>query len=371
MYRQPIEQLETRRPLDGKGLSAIYFNNGNFTGTNVSRVETAVDVAWNNATPGASIGNGFSSRFAGRVTAVESGNYTFSVQVGGSVRLWVDDILRIDQFTSQTTTHTSAPVSLVAGKSYHIVLEHRATGAVTGSSVRLMWTRPGQSVPQVIPHSQLSSDNRALPTQAFSGVGFINVRTFFGSQNSAKGDGIADDTAAINLAISFAKGQSWGGSVYFPAGTYRVTNSLDYVQTANLALRGQNRDNVVIKLDDAAAGHDNLAVPKSLLTMYSIVGGNTGNQFGNSIFDMTFDTGANNPGAIGVNWLNNNQGSMRDVTVRSSDATRRGITGVDLSTPWPGPALFTSVLVEGFNYAFRNLGQFNYSQTFDRVNIQN
>lgn len=369
MYRQSIEQLETRRLLDGEGLSAIYFNNANFTGTNVSRVETAVNVAWNNTTPGAGIGNAFSSRFAGRVTAVESGNYTFSVQVGGSVRLWVDDVLRIDQFTNQTATHTSAAVSLVAGRSYHMVLEYRATGSATGSSVGLMWTRPGQSAPQVIPQSQLSADNRALPTGAFGSgaVGFFNVKTIFG----AVGDGIADDTDAIQLAIEFAKGSSWGGSVYFPAGTYRVTNSLDYVQTANLALRGQNRDNVVIKLDNAAAGFNNIASPKALLTMFSIPGGNTGNQFGNSLFDLTFDTGANNPGAIGVNWLNNNQGSMRDVTVRTSDATRRGITGVDLSSPWPGPALFTNVLVEGFDYAFRNLGQFNYSQTFDRVNIQN
>lgn len=51
----------------------------------------------------------------------------------------------------------------------------------------------------------------------------------------AKGDGVADDTAAIQAAINAVP--STGGAVFFPPGTYRVTTGLTS-STANLALIG-------------------------------------------------------------------------------------------------------------------------------------
>src|SRR6185369_14605143 len=54
-----------------------------------------------------------------------------------------------------------------------------------------------------------------------SGV-FINVKD---SAFGAVGDGTADDTSAIDTAITFAKSIG-GGRIYFPPGTYKVTGSI-------------------------------------------------------------------------------------------------------------------------------------------------
>jgi hypothetical protein len=55
-------------------------------------------------------------------------------------------------------------------------------------------------------------------------AGWKNVRTDYG----AKGDGVADDTAAIQAAIDDLRdvsGNAWS-TLYFPAGTYRLTKTL-------------------------------------------------------------------------------------------------------------------------------------------------
>ena len=63
-------------------------------------------------------------------------------------------------------------------------------------------------------------------------------------QFGAVGDGIADDTAAINLAIK----KVGSGSLHFPAGTYKVTAPLNggaYINS--LRITGDSRDSSIIK----------------------------------------------------------------------------------------------------------------------------
>ena len=67
-----------------------------------------------------------------------------------------------------------------------------------------------------------------LSSQA--GAGTFDVRA-----HGAVGDGIADDTAAINAAIAAAAGQAQDATVVFPEGTYRTSG---HVVPANVSLRG-------------------------------------------------------------------------------------------------------------------------------------
>lgn len=60
----------------------------------------------------------------------------------------------------------------------------------------------------------------ALPAPGQQPVGTLNVRT----DGTAIGDGMADDTAALNAAMSSAQAQD--KDVYFPAGEYRITSGV-------------------------------------------------------------------------------------------------------------------------------------------------
>lgn len=59
----------------------------------------------------------------------------------------------------------------------------------------------------------------------------------FGS-GGAKGDGVTDDTAAIQAAIEAAQESGKGGVVFFPAGTYVCASSLDLVNANSVRLEG-------------------------------------------------------------------------------------------------------------------------------------
>jgi len=69
---------------------------------------------------------------------------------------------------------------------------------------------------------------------------YVSVKRF-----GAKGDGITDDTASIQNAISYINSQG-GGQLYFPKGIYSVSQSI--ILYANMQLYGEGRNNTIIKL---------------------------------------------------------------------------------------------------------------------------
>ena len=78
--------------------------------------------------------------------------------------------------------------------------------------------------------------------------GFFNVED---PGYGAAGDGVADDRAAIQAAITAAH-KAGGGDVILPAGTYRVTGTIDMLD--NVHLKGTGRKDVIIVLDSARVG---------------------------------------------------------------------------------------------------------------------
>jgi hypothetical protein len=62
--------------------------------------------------------------------------------------------------------------------------------------------------------------------------GFVNVRSY-----GAKGDGVTDDTAAIQAAITAANP---GRTVYFPSGTYKITSTIALTNVTGVRLRGEH-----------------------------------------------------------------------------------------------------------------------------------
>ena len=207
--------------------------------------------------------------------------------------------------------------------------------------------------------------NKLFPTDS----GIINVWDY-----GAKGDGVTDDTQAIQTAIkSGSRGYGNQRTIYFPNGTYLVSEPLEWRDSNGnwspyLNFQGQSRTNTIIKLKDYAPGYSDLNAPKAVIMTASQNASSDGggNQaFFNSIYNLTVDTGSN-PGAIGIDYITNNKGAIRDVTIRG-----QGSVGLSLSRAWPGPCFIKNVRVEGFNYGIASRFHYQYGITFENITLKN
>jgi len=77
-----------------------------------------------------------------------------------------------------------------------------------------------------------------------------NVKTKYG----ARGDGVADDTAALSAALANVGSGSNSPVLYLPAGTYRVTQTLLLQSKSNIEIWGADPAATTIRWDGAAGG---------------------------------------------------------------------------------------------------------------------
>jgi hypothetical protein len=135
---------------DGKGLSATYFDGSTLSSaTTVQRIDPTVDFDWqsNAPAPGISV-PAFSVRWTGSVEPVYSENYTFETISDQGVRLWVNGVALIDDWTSHPKTTDMGTIALVAGQKYDIVIEYyNQTGT---ADMTLKWSSPSTPL-EVIP----------------------------------------------------------------------------------------------------------------------------------------------------------------------------------------------------------------------------
>ncbi len=164
----------------GTGLSATYYNNIDFTGTTVARVDPTVDFNWGSGAPVAGIAaDTFSVRWTGQVEAQFTQTYTFYTQSDDGVRLWVNGQPLVNNWTDHSTTENSGTISLTAGQRYDIRMEFYENG---GAAVaRLLWS--SASTPKaVIPSTRLylaSSRQRhpgQLPAVGSASAGGLSTR---------------------------------------------------------------------------------------------------------------------------------------------------------------------------------------------------
>lgn len=136
----------------GRGLTAEYFNNMNFSGRSVvTRIDPQINFNWGHGSPDPAVHvDEFCARWTGKVRPDYSEVYTFHALTDDGIRLWVDNKQIIDQWVQQAPTETQGSAGLEAGVLYDIKMEYYDVwlGAVT----ELRWSSPStprQVIPQV------------------------------------------------------------------------------------------------------------------------------------------------------------------------------------------------------------------------------
>lgn len=144
-------------PSAGDGLTGEYYNSIDLSGTAVlTRIDPMVDFSWGTGTPGSPVNADiFSVHWSGQVLPCYTETYTFRTRSDDGIRLWVDGVSIINNWTYHGPTYDTGTIALEAGKHYSIVLEFFENYG--GAVAELEWS--SASLPmEFIPESQLMSD---------------------------------------------------------------------------------------------------------------------------------------------------------------------------------------------------------------------
>jgi len=140
-----FETLERRSLLAGApaGLQGVYFDNSNFTGKSISRIDSQVNFSWSSSPVSGIAKDTFSVRWTATVTPKYSQNYTFYTTSDDGVRLWVNHQLLVDNWTNHSSREDKGSIQLVAGEPYDLQLEYfENTGSATS---KLKWSSSSTS----------------------------------------------------------------------------------------------------------------------------------------------------------------------------------------------------------------------------------
>ena len=130
--------------LDGKeGLTGEYFKDMEFNSLFTTRADSIINFRWGMDAPieGMPI-DSFSVRWSGKITAPESGEYTFNTMTDDGARLWVDNKQIINDWTDHAPLINSGKINLEAGKSYDLKFEY--FDYRMGAVAQLYWKLPSQ-----------------------------------------------------------------------------------------------------------------------------------------------------------------------------------------------------------------------------------
>jgi hypothetical protein len=140
-------------PGSGTGLQGNYYDNMDFTVLRVTRTDPTVNFDWGTGSPDPSIGvDTFSVRWTGQVETPFSQTYTFYTVSDDGVRLWVNGVLIIDNWTDHAPTENSGTITLSAGQRYSVQMDFYENGG--GAVAQLSWSSPSIAK-EIVPQSQL------------------------------------------------------------------------------------------------------------------------------------------------------------------------------------------------------------------------
>ena len=139
------------------GLRGEYFDNENFTGTRLTRIDPVINFDWGEGSPIGGIGiDYFSVRWTGEIIPRYSETYTFYATSDDGIRLWINGQRLVNGWSARLRTTDTGTITLKAGNPYVIQLEF--FDATVAAICSLAWSSPSQPY-EIVPVSQL----RTLP----------------------------------------------------------------------------------------------------------------------------------------------------------------------------------------------------------------
>jgi hypothetical protein len=225
-----------RVDLDGYksgGIDAAYYDNIDFTGASVSRIDPTIDFNFGDGSPDPSIDRDtFSARYTGQIEAPVSGQYTFTTRSDDGVRLTVNGETVVDNYTDHAPTDNSGVITLQAGERYDIQLEFYENGG--GAEIRLYWQYPGLTQRQIVPSNRLL--NSGSPNFAATFVAGLGPQPIVDQNNLSVTD--TDDANLRSATVTLANRPD-GNAESLSADTSGTTIVANYnAQTGVLTLTG-------------------------------------------------------------------------------------------------------------------------------------
>jgi len=138
------------------GLKGEYFNNLGFTSLAMTRQDATINFDWGDGSPNAGQvdPDTFSVRWTADLAAPFTDSFTFLTRSDDGVRVWLDGMLIIDNWTDHAAVvDTSCPITLMGGQRYSLCME--------------MYENDGQAVAELYWESP-SQPTQIIPTEVFS-----------------------------------------------------------------------------------------------------------------------------------------------------------------------------------------------------------
>jgi beta-glucanase (GH16 family) len=153
----------------GTGLAATYYDNADFTGRSVARLDATVNFDWGSSSPVAGIApDTYSVRWTGKIEPRYSETYNFRTTGNDGVRLWVNGQRLVDDWNNHPATVNAGSIKLLAGRRYDIRMDYYQN--TNTALAKLEWSSASQAL-QVVPKSRLYPAAAAPLAPAGTGTG--------------------------------------------------------------------------------------------------------------------------------------------------------------------------------------------------------
>ncbi len=139
-------------PVMISGITADYYSGKNFEQFVLNRIDPNIDFTWSAAPAAGLPADGFSVRWQGTIVPTSSGVFDFITRSDDGVRLWLNGVQVINNWTNHGETWDYATLTLTAGVPVTVKMEFYEN--TSSAMARLFWDGPGANF-VAIPQSAL------------------------------------------------------------------------------------------------------------------------------------------------------------------------------------------------------------------------